>query len=322
MAVYTRLKSSQVEQLLERYSLGRLKVLNEISSGIENTNYFLDTASLNDEQSHRYVLTVFENISRDDLPFVNDLTSYLAKNGFNVPAPVIDGLGETVFEIESKPGMIVHCMSGESVDRPSITQCESMAGYLAKMHLALREFSRHRDLERNEFWMKSQSERLEQTSLPQEDFALLELSISRYRRVYGAELQTCPQGIVHGDLFRDNVLFEGTQVSGVIDFYHACQATLLFDLAVMVNDWGWDESVGDYNEAKVNAITQAYQANRPWTEQEQRSWPRCLEVAALRFWISRLVSFYLPGYQKHSVEGDTAKNPDEMKAILLKAQAL
>ena len=132
----------------------------------------------------------------------------------------------------------------------------------------------------------------------------------------------CPQGIVHGDLFRDNVLFEGAKVSGVIDFYHACQASLLFDLAVLANDWAWDKELGDYDYTLLSAIVDAYQVQRPWTAMERDLWPRCLEIAALRFWISRLVSYYLPGYQKHSVEGDTAKDPNEMKAILLRAQAM
>lgn len=319
MAVYTQLSERQVEKILLNYSLGELSALSEISSGIENTNYFLDVASGEGFQT-RYVLTVFENLSKEELPFFNDLTSHLSKAGFKVPAPLKDVSGKAVFEVEAKPGMIVQCMQGGAEEVPSLMQCEAIAIYLAKMHLSLREFSRSRPLERDVAWMDAQTLLLKDTTISKEDLALLIASVDRYKHVYGAGLQECPQGTVHGDLFRDNVLFSGVEVSGVIDFYHACQATLLFDLAVMVNDWAWNSVEMAYDQGKLKQIMTSYQAYRPWTEQEKIYWPRCLELAALRFWISRLVSFHLPGYQQHSVEGDTAKNPDEMKAILLFTQ--
>jgi homoserine kinase type II len=322
MAVYTQVSQSQVEMILESYSLGQLSALHEISGGIENTNYFLDIRCTKDHVITRYVMTIFEEISEDELPFFNELTSHLARKGFKVPAPVMNSAGEAVFVLDSKPGMIVQCMTGRDTREPALEQCVAMAEYLANIHLALRDFPRRRSLARDDVWMDSQLALLKNSDIPSEDLGLLERSISRYKNKYSAELQECPQGIVHGDLFRDNVLFNGSNVSGVIDFYHACQATILFDLAVMVNDWAWDSIASRHVEGKVNAITKSYQSVRPWTDQEQRLWPRCLEVAALRFWISRLVSFYLPGYQKHSVEGDTAKDPDEMKAILLRAQEM
>ncbi len=327
MAVYTQLTRLQVEQLLELYELGNLVSYSEISAGIENTNYFLDTYL----ESHggsglglkgRYVLTIFENLSKEALPFFSDLTAHLSREGFKVPAPEFDANGESVFELNEKPGMIVKCLSGSATELASVEQCKAMAVYLAKMHLALRDFPRTRPLTRGEAWMVQQKALLIDSAIPKHDLDLLERSILRYTEEYGVATQECPQGIVHGDLFRDNVLFEGEVVSGVIDFYHACQATLLFDLAVMVNDWAWDSSKGGYDEALMVETVRAYQAYRPWTENEQRVWPRCLELAALRFWISRLVSFHLPGYQQHSMEGDTAKNPDEMKAILLRTQLL
>lgn len=327
MAVYTQLTRSQIDKLLESYDLGELVGFSEISAGIENTNYFLDTYPKSggeeaDKGAVRYVLTLFESMEKNTLPFFNELTTHLAREGFKVPAPVLTKQGEAIFELEQKPGMIVQCLSGKAVGKPKVTQCEAMAEYLASMHLALRDFPRSRPLARDSDWMLAQKGLLQQSAMPEEDFDLLEQSIFRYSNEYGSATQDCPQGIVHGDLFRDNVLFQRDEVSGVIDFYHACQATLLFDLAVMANDWAWNASKGDYDEGLLRAITQAYQSHRPWTDREREVWPRCLELGALRFWISRLVSYYLPGYQQHSVEGDTAKNPDEMKAILLRAQAL
>jgi homoserine kinase type II len=140
------------------------------------------------------------------------------------------------------------------------------------------------------------------------------MALERYQH-YQQELAACPQGIIHGDLFRDNVLFEGSRITGVIDFYHACSDALLYDLAVIVNDWAVNPD-GSYIPEKVDSVIRGYEKQRPWNQQEVKSWPYLKELAALRFWISRLNSRYLPGYQSRSLSGDATKNPDEMLRIL------
>ena len=181
------------------------------------------------------------------------------------------------------------------------------------MHLSLSKFSQFRPLVRDFKWMAQQKQELKDV-MPNDDFTLLEYFLARYL-IYNKELQSCPQGTIHGDLFRDNVLFEQGKVSGVFDFYHACDATLIFDLAVVANDWCTVD--GRYDVDKRQALILAYQSIKPWTEAEANMWESCLELAALRFWLSRLTSFYLPGYQQESVLGETLKDPAEMKAILL-----
>lgn len=321
MAVYTKLAKSQIEQLSKHYALESLVSFQEISAGIENTNYFLDTYSQSGG-SARWVLTVFENLGAKDLPFFCALTSYLGERGFNVPAPLKALDGEFISEIEGKPALVVNCLRGASIDQPNILHCRAVAGYLAKMHLALQDFPQERTLVRGGEWMTQQRERLVNSDIGKEDLQLLDRSIKRYQDDYLEKLQLCPQGIVHGDLFKDNVLFEGEELSGVIDFYHACKATLLFDLAVLINDWVWDPKKNEYNQSALEVVLESYQAVRAFTAAERQALFYCLELAALRFWISRLVSFYLPGYQKHGATGDTAKDPDEMKVILLSAQGL
>ncbi len=322
MAVFTKLDAQTVESLLQGYSIGSLKTLTPISEGIENTNYFLDTLYNADTAAapgsqgivKRWVLTIFENLPKADLPYFCALTAGLAAAGIAVPAPALNRRGEALFELMGKQGVIVPCLSGASVTQPGIAEVEQVGAWLAKMHIAAGQLDLHRPLPRDLNWMRQNTARLAPHLLPDE-LVLLEHYVARYA-VYADELAKCPQGTVHGDLFRDNVLFEQGRISGVIDFYHACDATLLFDLAVVANDWVTDE-LGRYRPELMLALTTAYQQQRPWNQYEQAAWAKCLELAALRFWVSRLVSLHLPGYQQRSVSGETIKNPDEMKQILL-----
>jgi homoserine kinase type II len=313
MAVYTELSMQEIEHLLSQYDMGNLSDFQEISSGIENTNYFV--TSLHPKQGvRRWVLTLFENIKSDDLPYFCDLTRHLEQGGFKVPAPVINRVGGSIFCLKDKSGVIVPCLNGASLDQPDNPSCASVGAYLAGMHLSLRSFSQHRPMHRNVEWMKCQLEALE-TYMTTCEFKVLKGYVKRYC-AYQSHLMDCPQGTVHGDLFRDNILFEGDTISGVIDFYHACDATFMFDLAVAANDWAIGTD-GLHDKARLESLCEGYQSERAWTDKERVMWPFCLELAALRFWLSRLASLYLPSYQHRSVVGNPIKNPDEMKAILL-----
>jgi len=318
MAVYTKMSPADIEMVLRQYQIGFVHSYQEISAGIENTNYFVTTlipAGVDSGigESQEWVLTIFENLVPDDLPYFCHLTEHLAEDGFDVPAPIKTIRGEYLFCFNDKVGVIVPKLSGHSLTQPSPDDCAEMGAYLAKMHLSLSAFSSLKPLIRNFEWMKQQSEQLKSV-MPGDDFILLEYYLARYR-VYSIDLLSCSQGTVHGDLFRDNVLFEKGKVSGVFDFYHACDATLLFDLAVIANDWCTLD--GSYDLQRRQSLVLAYQSIKPWTKAETNMWEKCLELAALRFWLSRLVSFYLPGYQQKSLLGETLKDPAEMKALLL-----
>jgi homoserine kinase type II len=313
MAVYTELSKQEIELLLSQYDLGDLVDFQEISSGIENTNYFI-TTSFKGSESKRWVLTIFENLKTDDLPYFCDLTRHLERDGFKVSAPVISREGGSIFSLKGKSGVIVPCLPGAALDAPGNAACASVGSYLAGMHLSLRSFSQHRAMPRGIEWMRSYLEQLE-AYMAAREFEVLKGYFKRYC-AYQPHLMDCPQGTVHGDLFRDNILFEGETISGVIDFYHACDATFIFDLAVAANDWAMG-SDGIHDKACLESLCEGYQSERVWTEKEKIMWPFCLELAALRFWLSRLASFYLPGYQQASVVGQPIKNPDEMKAILV-----
>jgi len=313
MAVYTALSRQEIEQLLKQYDIGGLVDYQEIPSGIENTNYFV-TTSLQGGEDKRWVLTLFENLKQHELPYFCDLTRHLEQDGFKVPAPVVNRMGGSVFCLKGKAGVLVPCLIGASLDEPSSQSCTFVGVYLAGMHLSLRSFSQRRAVQRDIAWMKGQLEKLE-GKMDLSEFEVLQGYFRRYC-AYQPHLLDCPQGTIHGDLFRDNVLFDNGAVSGVFDFYHACDATFMFDLAVVANDWAMGAN-GMHDKERLSSLCEGYQSERPWTDKEKVMWPFCLELAALRFWLSRLVSRYLPGYQQASLAGDTIKDPGEMKAILV-----
>lgn len=310
MAVFTSLDQTDIEELLDSYAVGRLVSFQSISEGIENTNYFVNTQL--GEDALRWVLTLFENLDEQELPYFCKLTEHLARQGFKVPAPQKTRVGDSIIEVKGKKAVLVPCLSGQSKTKPSLEDCKRAGEWLARMHMALESFDESRRLVRDLGWMQAQRDKL-QGFMPEGELKELEYYIARYKD-YQSDLVQCPQGTVHGDLFRDNVLFDGGEISGVIDFYHACDATLLFDLAVVANDW----CAGDtgYDKHMMQGLVEAYQSQRPWTDKEEACWQYALELAALRFWVSRLVSKYVPGYQQGSVSGETIKDPDEMKRLL------
>ena len=157
------------------------------------------------------------------------------------------------------------CLLGASLDKPDAQACAAVGKYLAGMHLSLRSFSQRRAVQRNIEWMKKQLADLE-GCMDLEEFKVLEGYFQRYC-VYHPHLLDCPQGTIHGDLFRDNVLFDKGSVSGVFDFYHACDATFLFDLAVVANDWAIDVD-GIHDKARLERLCEGYQSERPWTDKE------------------------------------------------------
>lgn len=312
MAVFTHVVDSDLNAVLERFSLGHCVRLEGISSGIENTNYFLDTSK--DDETRSWVLTIFENMDSHELPFFVELTRHLAEQGLSVPAPLVDSSGHALFTLHGKDAMIVPCLKGAAKVNIETADCFAVGSWLALMHNAIASFPKGRPLVRDLSWMLDNLKRLKVSNIPKSDLALLEHCIERYSG-YRDQLDACPKGTVHGDLFKDNVLFSGDRVSGVIDFYHACTEGLLFDLAVCANDWVTNAD-GSYDDSKMSALLDGYSSEHGWSEQDQRAWPLFLELAALRFWISRLASKYLAGYQQDSVAGETIKNPDELRGIL------
>ncbi|MDO8291329.1 MAG: homoserine kinase [Gallionella sp.] len=283
MAVFTSVSEAELTAWLGDYSLGQLLELQAIASGIENTNYFVTTSN------GRFVLTLFEKLTADELPFYLNLMAHLARHGIPCPCPVANRRNQFLGELNGKPACIVSRLSGKSTTAPNIAQCAAIGAMLGQMHIAGQSFSQIMPNPRGAAWRTATAPQV-RPFLDAEQAALLDSEIALHARQNWAAL---PQGVVHADLFRDNVLLEENRVGGLIDFYFACSDALLYDVAITVNDWCMDAD-GSLDAARAQAFLRAYHTVRPLLDSEREAWLLMLRVAALRFWLSRLFDLHLP----------------------------
>jgi homoserine kinase type II len=301
MAVFTRVSEPEFSAWLSNYSLGSLLELQGIASGIENTNYFVTTSN------GRFVLTLFEKLSAHELPFYLNLMAHLARHGIPCPSPVANRHNHFLGELNGKPACIVSRLAGKSLTHPVAANCAAVGAMLGQMHVAGLSFEETMKNPRDSSWRESAARQV-LPFLPAQDAALLHSEMDFHAQ---HTLDALPQGIVHADLFRDNVLFDGERVGGLIDFYFSCNDSLLYDVAITVNDWCMGAE-GKLDAARTRALLGAYHAVRPFTAQEGEMWPVALRAAALRFWVSRLFDLHKP----RDGELVNAHNPDQFMHIL------
>ncbi|OZI25712.1 homoserine kinase [Bordetella genomosp. 7] len=292
MAVFTPVSDADARALLTRFELGELVSLRGITAGIENTNYFLATTR------GEYVLTLFEVLTQEQLPFYIELMHHLASRGVPVPQPQTLLDGSRLTTLHGKPCAIVTRLPGGYEPAPGPTHCALAGATLARAHLAARDFPLQQpNLRGLAWWRETAPKVMPFLDAGQARLLALELELQQTAAATPA-WQALPAGPAHCDLFRDNVLFAGTfetpQMGGIIDFYFAGCDTWLFDVAVSVNDWCIERDSGKFVPELVHAWLQAYAAVRPFTDDERQAWPTMLRGAALRFWISRLYDFFLP----------------------------
>jgi homoserine kinase type II len=271
-----------------RLDIGALTALQGVPGGIENTNYFAETTR------GRYVLTLFERLSAEQLPFYLHLMKHLAERGIPVPAPHADAAGEILHRLKGKPAAVVDRLPGEHHLAPDAAHCASVGAILARLHLAARDFPMSQPNLRGLAWC---SETIP-TVLPflspaQRELIEFEL-LFQQRVAASAACAALPRGPIHADLFRDNVVFVGDRLSGLFDFYFAGVDSFLFDIAVCLNDWCIDLDSGRLVEDRASALVTAYDGARCLDNAELRLLPAMMRAAALRFWTSRLWDLHLP----------------------------
>jgi homoserine kinase type II len=301
MSVYTKVTERELGDWLKGYSVGPLVELKGIAAGIENTNYFVTTTH------GRYVLTLFERLPAKDLPFYLGLMAHLARHGIPCPSPLADRSNRLLSALNGKPAALVTRLPGAVVTQPSPAHCAEVGAVLANMHVAGQSYAGDLENPRGVKWRRAIAPEVA-AFLDERRRRLLEDELafqSRYR------LRDLPRGPIHADLFRDNVLFDGGRIGGVVDFYFAGVDAWLFDVAVTLNDW-CVHADGEVDRARAAALLGAYHAVRPFAAIERGAWPVMLRAAALRFWLSRLYDFHLPrpGELVH------AHDPEHFRRIL------
>jgi len=282
MAVYTDISEIELGAFLADYAIGELLSYKGIAEGVENSNFLLHTTT------GSYILTLYEKrVNPDDLPFFLGLMQHLNERGINCPLPVARNDGSTIGHLAGRPAAIITFLEGMWMRRPTVEHCREVGATLAEMHLAGRDFSLKRTNALSvdgwrPLWEKARDRADEvESGLRAEaeaDLVLLE-------RTWPRDL---PQGVIHADLFNDNVFFLGNKLSGVIDFYFACTDTLAYDIATCLNAWCFEKDNASFNLTKGMAMLSAYTAVRPLSKAEADALPVLAHGSALRFMLTRL----------------------------------
>jgi homoserine kinase type II len=283
MAVYTDVAAEELAEFLSGYDIGELLSYKGIAEGVENSNFLLHT------RTGTFILTLYEKrVARSDLPFFLNLMTHLASRGIICPQPLKNKNGEALGTLAGRPAAIINFLEGIWPRKPNAAHCAGVGQALARMHLAGRDFP----MSRPNALSVSGWRPLFDSAAPRAD----ELQHG-LRAFLGAELdhlenniwpQNLPQGVIHADLFPDNVFFLGERLSGLIDFTFACNDTLAYDVAICLNAWCF-ESDHSFNVTKARAFLNAYSRERKLSAAEQEALPLLARGAAIRFLLTRLV---------------------------------
>ena len=288
MAVFTEVSLDEAARLIEGLGIGALRELKPCAGGIENTNYFADTSA------GRFVLTLFERLTADELPFYLRLMKHLADRGLPVPGPHADAAGSLLLALKGKPAAVVDRLPGEHHLAPDAADCASVGTMLAGLHLAASDFPlAQANLRGLAWWNETVPVVVPHLAPALATLMQDELAFQQHLAASSA-YAALPRGVIHGDLFRDNVMFSGKTLGGVFDFYFAGVDCLLFDIAVALNDWCIDLESGRLAEDRAEALVQAYESVRALESAELRLLPALMRAAAFRFWLSRSWDVHLP----------------------------
>ncbi|OSM02422.1 homoserine kinase [Magnetofaba australis] len=306
MSVYTLVKSADLNEWLPRFAIGAMRQLQGITEGLTNSNYRLST------ERGDYILTLIETAEEDEeLRYLVALMSHLALRGLPCPLPICDIDGEAIHRLAQRPTLLVTCLPGRSHETPNAAQAAQIGGWLAQMHRCAESFRQQRNNPHGPNRWGGMLARMT-PRLQQEDPDLLMLLRSALESAQQELFAVdAPRGCCHADLFPDNALFDGERLVGVIDFHYACDERFVYDLAIALNAWCFDE-VGTPDAKRLARMVASYQATRPLPPVERRLLRPALQAAALRFALSRLHDEMFPR-TGHQV---TVKPPETYIRIL------
>ena len=280
MAVYTDVSDQELEAFIASYDIGALTSFKGIAEGVENTNYLVHT------DADPFILTLYEKrVRAEDLPYFLSLMEHLVEKGITCPLPVRDREGRILRELAGRPAALISFLEGVWIRRPDIVHCAELGTALAKFHLAGLDFPMRRDNDLSLPGWRSLFEDVREAA----DSVIpgLRDEIAGELDFLDAEWNTdLPMSVIHADLFPDNVFFLGDKLSGLIDFYFACNDTMAYDVAVCLNAWCFEPDVS-FNVTKARAMLQSYEKVRPLTGPELDALPLLARGAALRFLLTR-----------------------------------
>lgn len=280
MAVYTDITEAELTAFIAQYDVGDLLSYKGIAEGVENTNFLVHCEKAN------FILTLYEKrVNPDDLPFFLNLMEHLAQSGINCPLPVIRKDGKVLGQLAGRPAAMITFLEGVWMREPTIEHCSALGTTLAKMHGAGQDFKMQRKNSLSlDDWRPLWNRCVEARPDMDEGFRVeIETALDRLEAKWPSNLE---RGIIHADLFPDNVFFLGGALSGIIDFYFACSDALAYDIAVCINAWCF-EADHSFNIAKGTALLEAYNAARALSDEERWAMPILCEGAALRFMLTR-----------------------------------
>ncbi len=288
MAVYTHVPRAALEAFVADYDIGRLTRHEGVTQGVENTNYFIFTGR------DRYVLTLFEKrVDERDLPFFMDFMAHLAARGLAAPVPIADAQGRVIKKLCDRPAVIISFLEGRGLEAPTVEDCRRAGALNARLHLYAQGFEGRRAnaLDLSGWRALAEKCRAEADGCAPGLAALIDDELAFLNDRWP---QALPRGVVHADLFPDNVFFKDGEVSGVIDFYFACREAFSYDLAITLSAWAGE---GGWSEEKARALIEGYETVRTLNDEERSALPVLLRGAALRFLLTRLHDWL------HQVEG-------------------
>ncbi len=302
MSVYTKITEDELSKHLMKYSIGNAINLTGISDGIENTNYSLKTSQ------SEYIFTIFENLSDHNISQYLEFMNHLNGKGLLCPKVIGSSNNQLFVAIKGKPSAIIEKLEGKSLTTPNLQDCALIGDLLGKFHNYGADFDRDLINSRDLAWCKSSSKKLNAIVSATQSTLIAEALIIQSQM----EKESLPIGMIHADLFKDNVLFNKHDVSGMIDFYYSCRGFLIYDLAVVANDWCCDRN-GKIIKKNLMSLLAAYDKQRKIQENEKQYWRHALISASLRFFLSRLLDLHYPkiGEMTH------IKDPNVFENILM-----